>query len=193
MEPPTDQRFYRGSNRLIAGVCSGLAEGFHVDPMWVRLAFVLLAVLQGIGVLLYIVLWLVMPERAAAQVGGRSGLDSMGDDLKRAWAELKAQFSGSPTTTSPAAPPTPAPVASPPPPTPQVAVPVTAPPAAATSAAPVTTTSPNAALLLGLALLVIGVAVLANNLGFADWQLAWPAALIALGIFLLVRAMGRKA
>jgi len=57
------QPFYRGSDRIVGGVCSGLAAGFHIDPLWVRLAFVLLAFVQGIGLFIYIVLWLVMPEK----------------------------------------------------------------------------------------------------------------------------------
>src|SRR5260370_26024443 len=56
-------RLYRSSDRIIGGVCAGLAEGFHVDALWVRVAFLILIFIQGIGVFLYIVLWLVMPER----------------------------------------------------------------------------------------------------------------------------------
>ena len=148
MQPPSDQRFYRGSERFLGGVCSGLAEGFHVDPLWVRLAFVLLALVQGIGVLIYVVLWLVMPERAGGQIGGRSGLDSMSDDLKRAWAELRAQFSGSPKAASPTTPATTAPPASPPPAEPPATAQAAASATAPAAAAPVTT-SYNTSLLLG--------------------------------------------
>ncbi len=52
-------RLYRSSDRIIGGVCAGLAEGFHVDALWVRVAFLILIFIQGIGVFLYIVLWLV--------------------------------------------------------------------------------------------------------------------------------------
>ena len=44
-----EQSFYRGSDRILGGVCSGLAAGFHVDALWVRIAFVLLAFLQRRG------------------------------------------------------------------------------------------------------------------------------------------------
>jgi len=46
---------------MVAGVCSGLAEYLAVDVTLVRLFFVLLALGDGIGVLLYIVLWVIMP------------------------------------------------------------------------------------------------------------------------------------
>jgi phage shock protein C len=49
------------TDKRIAGVSGGLAEYFGVDPILVRIAFVVLAVM-GPGILLYIVLWIVMPK-----------------------------------------------------------------------------------------------------------------------------------
>ena len=49
------------SDRMVAGVCSGLAEYLAIDVTLVRLFFVLLALGDGIGVLLYIILWVIMP------------------------------------------------------------------------------------------------------------------------------------
>src|SRR4029077_20366739 len=88
-----EQAFYRGSDRIVGGVCSGLAAGLHVDPLWVRIAFVLLAFLQGVGLFIYIVLWLVMPEKVEGQAP-RSGFDSMASDLRRVRRELQGQFGG---------------------------------------------------------------------------------------------------
>jgi phage shock protein PspC (stress-responsive transcriptional regulator) len=92
MHKSGEQALYRGSDRIIGGVCSGLATGFRINPLWVRIAFVLLAFLQGIGLFFYIVLWLVMPERIEGQAGLRSGFESMGADLRRVGRELQAQF-----------------------------------------------------------------------------------------------------
>ena len=50
------------SDRIISGVCGGLAEYFNIDSAIVRLVFVL-AVLSGISPLVYLVLWIVMPEQ----------------------------------------------------------------------------------------------------------------------------------
>jgi phage shock protein C len=50
---------------MIGGVCGGLAEYFNIDSTIVRLVFVL-AVLSGISPLVYVVLWIVMPERKSA-------------------------------------------------------------------------------------------------------------------------------
>lgn len=55
-------QFVRPSNdKMIAGVCGGLARYFGIDSTIVRLVFVL-AVLSGVTPLIYLVLWIVMPE-----------------------------------------------------------------------------------------------------------------------------------
>ncbi len=48
--------------QVVAGVCSGLGEYFKVDPNVVRLAFAVLTVFGGFGVLLYLIAWVVLPE-----------------------------------------------------------------------------------------------------------------------------------
>ena len=60
MEP---KRFYRSTtDRRIAGVAGGLAEYFNIDPLLVRLIFVILLLVGGGGFLLYIILWIITPE-----------------------------------------------------------------------------------------------------------------------------------
>ncbi|HPG33843.1 MAG: PspC domain-containing protein [Lentimicrobiaceae bacterium] len=60
-----DNRLYRSVHgRVIGGVAGGLADFFGMDPTIVRLIFVLLAVFGGGGVLLYIILWVVIPEKS---------------------------------------------------------------------------------------------------------------------------------
>ena len=56
------RKLYRSRNdSRIAGVCGGLGEYLDIDPTLVRLIFVLLALTGGHGVLLYIILWLIVP------------------------------------------------------------------------------------------------------------------------------------
>lgn len=51
------------SGRMIAGVCQGIANAYGWDIVWVRVLAVLLAILgNGIGLIAYIVFWVVMPE-----------------------------------------------------------------------------------------------------------------------------------
>ncbi len=53
------------TDKMIAGVCGGLAEYLEIDPVIVRIAFVVFALLGGPGILVYIILWIVMPEAPA--------------------------------------------------------------------------------------------------------------------------------
>ena len=60
----SDKKLMRSEDRMIAGVAGGLANYFDIDPTLVRILFVLLTLLGGggLGILVYIVLWIVMPE-----------------------------------------------------------------------------------------------------------------------------------
>jgi phage shock protein C len=49
------------TERMIAGVCGGVAEYFEVDPTLVRLIWVAITVMAGAGILLYLIMWVVMP------------------------------------------------------------------------------------------------------------------------------------
>ncbi|MDH3321231.1 MAG: PspC domain-containing protein [Betaproteobacteria bacterium] len=52
--------------RMIGGVCGGLGEFFELDPVLFRAAFLVLAVIGGLGILLYVALWLLIPGPVAA-------------------------------------------------------------------------------------------------------------------------------
>lgn len=52
----------RGTDRVIAGVCSGLGRYLGIDPVLLRIAFVILALAGGGGVVLYVVGWILIPE-----------------------------------------------------------------------------------------------------------------------------------
>ena len=65
MEQPTKRLTRSTTNKTVAGVCAGLAEYFNVDVTLVRLLFVLLVFLPGPSILVYIVLWLVIPPDTA--------------------------------------------------------------------------------------------------------------------------------
>jgi phage shock protein PspC (stress-responsive transcriptional regulator) len=49
------------TDKIIAGVCGGLAEYLEIDPVLVRLAFLVLFLASGIGFPIYLILWIVMP------------------------------------------------------------------------------------------------------------------------------------
>lgn len=53
----------RVNNKVIAGVCGGLADRFGISVTVVRLAFVLSTILPGPQILIYLALWFLMPSR----------------------------------------------------------------------------------------------------------------------------------
>jgi signal transduction histidine kinase/phage shock protein PspC (stress-responsive transcriptional regulator) len=53
---------HRGEDRVIAGVCSGIAESLGVDPIIVRTAFIILTIAGGFGIPIYLALWFLMRE-----------------------------------------------------------------------------------------------------------------------------------
>lgn len=60
---PEIQRLYRsGDERMIGGVCAGLADYFKVDPTLIRLGWVLSLFIWGIGIPAYILAWIIMPR-----------------------------------------------------------------------------------------------------------------------------------
>jgi len=55
------------TNKVIAGVCGGVGRYLGVDPVLIRIAFVVLAIAGGGGFLLYIVAWILMPEEGPGE------------------------------------------------------------------------------------------------------------------------------
>lgn len=58
------KRLYRSSNRVMAGVCGGIAEYFDIDPTLIRVAYVVLTLFSVAfpGLILYIILMILMPN-----------------------------------------------------------------------------------------------------------------------------------
>jgi len=65
MEP---KKLYRiPSEGMIGGVCAGLGEYLNADPTVIRLVFILLALAGMSGVVIYIIMWLIVPVKAEVQ------------------------------------------------------------------------------------------------------------------------------
>lgn len=68
MTYPSDsqpKRLTRSEDRWVAGVCGGLADYFGLDPALVRVLFVASVLLPGPQLLIYVILWFVMPDARA--------------------------------------------------------------------------------------------------------------------------------
>jgi len=60
---PGYHRMYRDpDNRVIGGVCSGMGAYWNIDPVIVRIIFIALALAGGVGVMVYLILYIVLPE-----------------------------------------------------------------------------------------------------------------------------------
>lgn len=68
------------TERMLAGVCGGLAAHLEIDPVLVRLAFVVLFLAGGIGFPIYLILWIIMPTESQAQPAIRIMDEPAGDD-----------------------------------------------------------------------------------------------------------------
>jgi len=65
-------------NKVLGGVCGGIGEFLGVDPVWLRLAFVVISFFGGVGVIAYGLAWLLLPDSAT----GDLGLDGVFDFYK---------------------------------------------------------------------------------------------------------------
>ncbi len=79
------KELYRSKeHRIIAGVCGGIAEYFETDPSLVRLIFIFATILGGGSILVYLLLWVFIPERG----GGRS----LTEEIREFKNEFKDKF-----------------------------------------------------------------------------------------------------
>lgn len=96
-------KLYRSrTDKMIAGVCGGLGEYLRIDPTIIRLFFLLLGLSSGVGVPVYLVLWIIIPYPEQGVVGAgdtlRSGASEIGqrtqgmaDDLREAFQRPNPQ------------------------------------------------------------------------------------------------------
>jgi phage shock protein C len=65
MEEP--RKLYRSrTERMVAGVCGGLAEYFSVDTTVIRVLFLVLTLFGGSGLVVYVVMWILVPDASKA-------------------------------------------------------------------------------------------------------------------------------
>ena len=57
------KRLYRSAkDKILGGVCGGIAEYYNIDPTLVRLLWVIFSLLYGVGILAYIIAWIIVPK-----------------------------------------------------------------------------------------------------------------------------------
>ena len=58
-----DKKLVRSADKKIAGVCAGLANYFGLDASIIRIVWLLCVLLGGVGLLAYLIMWIVMPAQ----------------------------------------------------------------------------------------------------------------------------------
>lgn len=72
MTSETKKLYRSNTERMISGVCGGLAEYFDIDPTVVRLIFVAATLLGGPGLLAYIILLILMPNKPVEETDSQA-------------------------------------------------------------------------------------------------------------------------
>ncbi len=155
------KRLYRSrKDRMIAGVCGGLGKYFNVDPVLLRIAFVVLTFFSGSGLILYLILAIVVPnepeagEKAEKKASIEEGVKDTAEGTKKVAeevvksAELATQEVGQPSDWL-----------------------------------------SDRRNLLGLFVVVIGLVALTNQLFpyFFKWEVFWPIVLILVGVYIIFK------
>jgi phage shock protein C len=96
-------KLYRSPNdRMIAGVCGGLGEYLGIDPVLVRLFFVLLTIGGGSGVLIYFLLWILIPYPEQGAVASaetiRAGAEEIAARAGTIGGDVRASMRANPQT-----------------------------------------------------------------------------------------------
>ncbi len=101
-----ENRLYRRrKDKVFGGIASGLGQYLDIDPIIVRIVFVLITIFHGVGLLVYIIMWIVMPEEPIENLYqtmnepiNKDETDS--DSTKSDFSEFNAKFNEMTTSSS---------------------------------------------------------------------------------------------
>jgi phage shock protein PspC (stress-responsive transcriptional regulator) len=143
------------TDQMISGVCGGLAAYLGIEAIWVRLFFVLTVLANGFGLVVYLILWIIMPEAGREDATTSQTIESNIEEVAGK-AEEFAQNVGGAVQSGP---------------------------------------NRQAGIVVGAALIVLGVVFLLNTLhifAWLDFHQLWPLVLIFGGLALLVSRVRGK-
>lgn len=126
-------------DKMIAGVCGGIAEYLDIDAIWVRLVFLITAFTSGVGLIAYIIFWILVPENPNQKNHSKTVAEEKVSEISEKIKESKKESS-------------------------------------------------SGRYIGGLILIAIGGMFLFEELFWEiNWDFVWPALLIALGVYILVK------
>ena len=160
-----ERRLYRSrSERMIWGVCGGLGQYFDVDPTIVRVIMVLLVLANGLGILAYLVLAIVMPLENTRAHSPEDRVKENVEDIKQTTMELGAEVRSAFTGQSEPS---------------------------TVSNEDTSGTQYRRRVFIGVFLIVLGAILLVGTLNLVDWlqwYKLWPLAIVAVGLVLVLAA-----
>lgn len=88
------KKLYRSrKDKIIFGVCGGIAEYFEIDPVIIRLVFLLLGLSGGVGIVIYIIGAIIIPEEAlTSSKKSESSAEDIKDNVQKMAKEIKANI-----------------------------------------------------------------------------------------------------
>ncbi|MDF2448037.1 MAG: hypothetical protein K0R26_541 [Bacteroidota bacterium] len=92
------KRLYRdGDSKVLGGVCAGIGHYFGIDPVWLRIGLLLMFFFGGTGLLLYIILWIAIPEAKTtterlAMKGEKADINNISRAVKEEAEQLKRRM-----------------------------------------------------------------------------------------------------
>ena len=99
-QEPADKKLFRDpDDKIVGGVCSGVAHYFGIQPLWLRLLLVFSIIYFGAGLLLYIILWIVIPKannasEKLAMKGKPINLDTIKETIEEDVTDLTERVKG---------------------------------------------------------------------------------------------------
>lgn len=95
---PIKKRLHRdGDSKVLGGVCSGIGHYFGIDPVWIRIALLLMFFFGGTGFLLYLILWIAIPEAKTtaeklSMKGEKADINNISKAVKEEAEQLKKRM-----------------------------------------------------------------------------------------------------
>jgi phage shock protein PspC (stress-responsive transcriptional regulator) len=92
------KRLYRdGDSKVLGGVCSGIANYFSIDVVWIRIALLILTFFAGLNIIFYVILWIAIPEAKTtaeklAMKGEKADINNISKAVKEEAEQLKKRF-----------------------------------------------------------------------------------------------------
>lgn len=85
-------RLFRSDDNIIAGVCGGLGIYFQIDPTIFRILFLILAFFGGSGIILYLILWIIVPSKKDVHMTSSDAIRGNVKEMKLKAKEATKRF-----------------------------------------------------------------------------------------------------